>query len=74
MTEPGNPAPSFPSRREQDLESALDEEESSDLDPLDAPSQAIFGRIPDWPRLEVMASHAPPTSSTRRDRPFLLRC
>lgn len=67
-------APTSPSRREHALESALDEEEASDLDPLDAPFEAITRRPPAGPRREAIAALVPLAAMTRQDRPFLLRC
>ena len=74
IARPDHSAPASPSRREQAVEPAFDEEESSDLDPLGAPPQAVAPDRFASPRPELSSASSPPPSSTRPRRPGLLRC
>lgn len=66
--------PASPSRREPALESALDEEESSDFDTLDPAPRALtldpFASL----RLDLSSPPPPQPSPTHPRRPGLLRC
>ena len=68
------PSPVSPSRRDLALESALDEEDSSDRDPPDALARGITSDPLDGRRPEPAATRPPLAASTDHCRSRCLRC
>jgi hypothetical protein len=73
IASPGRPSPSSPSRRQDAFESALDEEEVSDLNPLDSPPRAAAVEHLSRPDPGPF-SIVPSCSGAGRTRSRLLRC
>ncbi len=74
ITSPSRPSPSSPSRRQDALESALDQEEASDLDPLDSPSLKVALEhlcTPDPGPFSIVSASSSDPGRTRSRR---LRC
>lgn len=74
ISESGRPSPASPSRREPALESAFDEEETIDLDPLGAHPRGVATDPSASPHPERSASLAPSPSPLSPRRPGTLRC
>jgi hypothetical protein len=74
LAAPGRPAPSSPSRRPDAFESALDEEEASDLNPLDSPPRAAVVKPLSMPDPGPFSIAPTSPSGADRTRSRLLRC
>ena len=74
ITQLDHTAPASPSRSEPAIESALDEQELNDLDPLDAPPRAVAADRFASARFESASPSSSPAPAIPRRRPGLLRC
>jgi hypothetical protein len=74
IASPGHTSPSSPSRRQDALESALDEEEASDLNPLDSPPRAAAVEHLSRPDPGPFSIDPASSSGAGRTRSRLLRC
>ena len=68
------PTPLSPRRREPTFESAFDEEESNDIDPLGLAPEGVASHPAARLRREASAEQTLPTSAIRPDRSRRLRC
>jgi hypothetical protein len=74
IARPAQSSPVSPARREPAIESALDEEESSDLDPLGPAAQNADGLPLATTRPAVIAATFPSRPPMRPGHPGPLRC
>jgi hypothetical protein len=74
IAESSRPAPTSPSRCDVVMESALDEEDPNDLDPLFAPLRAIEIGAPVMSGSQHVFPSSPPPSQACRTASPLLRC
>jgi hypothetical protein len=74
ISAPDHPSPASPSSREPAVESAFDEEETTEVDPLHTPPRAVALDCSASPRPESSTSLAAPPAPIGPRRPGLLRC
>ncbi|HEY2157895.1 MAG TPA: hypothetical protein VGH33_19860 [Isosphaeraceae bacterium] len=74
IASPCRPSPSSPTRRPDAIESALDEEEASDLNPLDSPPRTAAVEHLSRPDTGPFSIGPASSSGAGRTRSRLLRC
>ena len=74
ISEPDHSTPTSPPRREPSIEAAIDEEETYDLDPLDAPPHAVATDLSASTHPEASPFLVPSPSPPNPRRPGSLRC